>query len=207
MGFDQPCHQLTYAYKGLGPELQTRIDEPRTVTTVDEFLDAIERKKIAWLDVYSQPTYRGAPSNYPERRATSQEYVAPNRRFPSASNEYTDPNKQFTPRTFNSVNQQRYETPRRDIRPSAEQSGNQERRDWSRSSYSPRPWNGNRSSTPGSSWNRDKTNRTSTPEPARNPVPAFKREGSEQISTPYSYKNDRQTPSFRTRAYHSAETT
>ena len=51
-GFDQTVQQLTYTYNGLDPELRALLDEPRLTTTIDEFLDTIERKKNTWFDVY-----------------------------------------------------------------------------------------------------------------------------------------------------------
>ncbi|KAI9820149.1 MAG: hypothetical protein M1826_000943 [Phylliscum demangeonii] len=46
-GFNQVQQQLNYAYKRFDAELKALLDEPRESTTIDEFLEAVDRKKQA----------------------------------------------------------------------------------------------------------------------------------------------------------------
>lgn len=97
-GFDQTIQQLTYAYNGLEPELRALLDEPREDTTIDGFIDAIERKKYAWFDVYGRTTQRNpmdrrlpAPQNFNRRGYTP----GPQYGYTSRSSYYPDTNRGF----------------------------------------------------------------------------------------------------------------
>ena len=57
---DSVENQLTFAYKGISPELRAFVDPPDSNTTVSQFIAALEKKKDTWFDI--QPRHHSRVS-------------------------------------------------------------------------------------------------------------------------------------------------